>query len=63
MENKDIKNIKYLAEYKGLEGDFSYLSQYKDKASINNPWPTSPNMIPKRKGNVTIENMAGFTSL
>ena len=31
--------------------------------SKNDPWKISPNMTPKRKGKVTIANIAGLTSL
>ena len=45
-------------------GNKCYL-KHKKRPNINThkPWPISPNINPKKKGKVTVVNMAGFISL
>jgi hypothetical protein len=37
-------------------------TRYRPKRKRMRPWPMSPNMTPKKKGKVTVVNMAGLIS-
>jgi len=56
--------LKIANPFKSL--DYLRLSPERVKAiptiRMIDPWPISPNIIPKRKGNVMIETTAGFAS-
>ena len=68
-EKNPIKVIKYRAgiNIEKRDVDFSNVSflkiRYKPNTKTNSPWPISPNMTPKRKGNVIIVNTLGLISL
>jgi len=66
VEKKPIKNSKYLALQKGASGPFFNLSFIRikivPKMRYREPWPISPNIIPKRNGKVAIAIGAGLAS-
>ena len=60
-EKNPIKRKKYLISAAGPLGGTAHM--YREKIVSNDPCIISPNMTPKKNGNETHANKAGFASL
>jgi hypothetical protein len=65
-EKMPIRRSRYLIFWKDFKAEFmgySLRQSMQEKPTRIAPWKTSPNITPKRNGNVTIAKTAGLISL